>query len=89
MERNARNAIVPDLQLLVELLDRITAGNNEVRENVERLKRLLDKISKTTARVHIDVDYDGREFHWKIPQSNMTAEEWTSRDLRQKRTDGK
>jgi hypothetical protein len=52
--------------------------------DVEQLKELLDKIGKSTVKVHIDVDYDGREFHWKVPQKNPTASEWTPRELRNK-----
>ncbi len=54
--------------------------------HVEVLTELLEKISRSTAHVRIEVDYDGREFHWKLPQQNITASEWCPRELRQKPT---
>jgi len=47
---------------------------------VESLIELLRKISKTTAHVRIEVDYNGREFFWKVPQQNITASEWGPRE---------
>lgn len=50
--------------------------------DIKVLQELLDKISKTTAHVHIEIDYNGREFFWKIPQQNITAKEWSQREIR-------
>jgi len=47
---------------------------------VETLIELLRKISKSTDHVRVEVDYDGREFHWKLPQKDLTASEWTPKD---------
>ena len=51
---------------------------------VETLIELLRKISRSAAHVRIEVDYNGREFFWKVPQQNITAEEWTPRELRER-----
>jgi len=71
---------MPDVALLKELLDRITGGNDQVKQDVERCKDLLDRISRRTVRVRIEIDYDGREFTWKVPIHNATAEEWSAHD---------
>jgi hypothetical protein len=52
--------------------------------NLGLLIELLEKISCTTAHVRIEVDYDGKEFHWKVPLNNVTASEWTPRVLRER-----
>lgn len=73
---------MPDLKLLKELLDRITETNESVKNDVERCKKLLDKMSHSKDRVHIDVDYDGKQFTWRVSQVNLTASEWLPRDGR-------
>ncbi len=52
---------------------------------LSQLIELLEKVGKTTAHVRVEIDYDGREWYWKMPQSNITASEWTPRQLREKR----
>lgn len=79
---------MPELKLLKDLLDRIAAGNERVTRDVEAFKELLDKVASTSTHVHIEVDYDGKEFTWTIPQRNMTAREWTPRDVRIRRSGG-
>lgn len=74
---------MPDVRLLIELLEAICDDPAKTRE----LSMLLKKISRTTAHVHIDVDYNGREFFWKIPLQNPTAGEFSPRDLREKKID--
>jgi len=44
---------------------------------VETLIELLRKISKSTDHVKIEGNYDGREWTWKVNESNVTASEWT------------
>lgn len=44
---------------------------------IEMLIELLKKIAKTADHVHIEVDYNGREYHWRVHQRNITANEWT------------
>lgn len=73
---------MPDLTLLKELLDRITETNTSLQEDVDRCKKILEKISRSKDRVHIDVDYDGRQFTWRVSQSNLTASEWIPREGR-------
>ena len=49
---------------------------------VEELKRLLDKIAQTSNHYRIEIDYNGDEFKWKIPQHNITAEELIIRKVK-------
>ena len=71
---------MPELRLLFELLDKITLeGNDEIKARVAECKQLLDKIGKTTVPVHIEIDYDGRQFRWRVHQNNMTAREYIAR----------
>ena len=51
--------------------------------NVEELKRLLDKVARTSDHFRIEIDYNGKEFKWKIPQHNVTADELIIRNLKQ------
>ncbi len=74
---------MPDLKLLKELLDQITEGNIAVLKDVERCKELLEKISRSKDIIHIDVDYDGRQFKWRVMQPNLTAREWLPRGSRE------
>ena len=53
--------------------------------DVSLLIELIHKINKSTSKAHLDLDYDGREFHWSVKQTNITASEWTPRELREKR----
>lgn len=46
---------------------------------------LIHKINKSTLRTHLDLDYDGREFHWAIKQNNISASEWTPREIHEKK----
>ncbi len=64
-----------NVDLLINLL-RTIAESGESAKGLEELSSLLRKISKTTIHIHIDVDYDGREFRWKVPVKNMTAADW-------------
>jgi hypothetical protein len=59
------------------------AGKGEMPP-IEILIELLRKIGKNNAHIHVNVDYDGKEFHWTIPQKNPTADEWCPRELRPK-----
>lgn len=52
--------------------------------SVEVLIELLRKISKSVDHVHVDVDYDGKTFEWKLPQKNLTPSEWIPRQLKTK-----
>jgi hypothetical protein len=45
--------------------------------SVETLTELLRKISKSTDHVKVEANYDGREWHWKTTEINVTASEWT------------
>ena len=49
---------------------------------LDTLVELLKKISSTTDHVRVEVDYNGKEFFWKMPQQNITAEEWIPRSAR-------
>jgi len=37
---------------------------------------LLRKISETDEKTRVEIDFDGKEFRWKVPVSNMTAEQF-------------
>jgi hypothetical protein len=69
---------MPHVNLLIELL-RAIARSGESAEGLAELEELLKKISQTKEHVHIEVDYDGKEFRWKVPRSNVTASEWVPR----------
>ena len=48
---------------------------------VDHLVRLLQSISTTTReRLHIDIEYDGKEFHWEVSQHNITADQFCPRN---------
>lgn len=65
---------------LLELLKEISKDNpDQVISNLKTVRELLKKISRTKDHVHIEIDYDGREFHHKVVVPNMSAAEWTSR----------
>jgi hypothetical protein len=49
---------------------------------IEELKRLLDRIAQTTSHYRIEIDYNGVDFKWKVPQHNVTAEELIVRNLK-------
>jgi hypothetical protein len=49
---------------------------------LEELKRLLDKVATTGDHFRIEIDYNGSEFKWKIPQHNVTAEELIVRNFK-------
>lgn len=66
---------MPNVELLICLLQTISESG-ESAAGLKELSQLLRRISKTTEHVHIDVDYDGREFRWKVPVKNMTAVDW-------------
>jgi|GEM_PF-5611116 hypothetical protein len=53
--------------------------------NISLLIELIQKINKSTSKAHLDLDYDGREFHWSVKQPNITASEWTPSELREKK----
>jgi hypothetical protein len=74
---------MPDVAQLIELLEAVCGDPLQSKE----LAAMLKKISKTTCRVHIDVDYNGREFFWKIPLHNPTASEITSLGLYQRKNE--
>lgn len=64
------------LDELIGLLEEISKGTpEEIDDGLERLNELLRKIGKSKSHVHIEVDYDGREFHWKVPVYYMSARE--------------
>lgn len=43
---------------------------------VTELIELLNKISGTTDKVHIEANRDGREWTWKMTRGNITADEY-------------
>lgn len=58
-------------------------------EHLDLLIELLRKISKSKDHVHIEINYDGKEFTWKVTQRNVTASEWTPGELRKVDSDKK
>jgi hypothetical protein len=46
------------------------------------LIELLKKISKSTDKVHLEVNYDGREMKWEVTRRNLTASEWVPAQLK-------
>jgi hypothetical protein len=70
---------MPELRFLEELLDKITSDNPGAAADVDKCKQLLRRIGKTTVPVHVEINYDGREFRWKVSQNNITAGEYTPR----------
>jgi hypothetical protein len=70
---------MPDVQELIRLLEAI-ASTGEANLNLSELIILLKKISTTTVKQHIELDYNGREWHWKMPLSNITASEYLARE---------
>jgi len=76
---------MPELKVLIGLLEEISKGTPEgVDDRLKFVKDLLRKVSESEVPVHIDIDYDGKKFYWKIPCANITASEWTPRHLRPK-----
>ena len=47
--------------------------------SLDRLKELLEKISKTSVPVRVEINYDGRTFKWRVPINNISAEEYVAR----------
>jgi hypothetical protein len=73
------------LTVLIGLLEEISKGTPEgIDDRSAILKELLRKVARNSMRVHIEVDYDGQEFHWRVPCANITAAEWAPRNLRAK-----
>jgi hypothetical protein len=48
--------------------------------DIIKLQNLLEKISKTTDRVHIEVNYNGKEFFWRILIPDITADEYVPKN---------
>ncbi len=55
--------------------------------NPQELIKLITKISQTTEKVQIEANYDGREWTWKVKQSNVTASQWSPGNGHQKKGD--
>lgn len=73
---------MPNVDSLLGLLEEIAKGTpDEVNNRLKTVRELLKKVSCSKAHTHIEIDYDGREFHYKVTVPNMTASEWTPRDL--------
>jgi hypothetical protein len=49
---------------------------------ISDLLELLKKIGRSTDKVHLEADYDGREFKWKVTRANITASDWSPRHPR-------
>ncbi len=76
---------MPKIDLLFELLREIATGSpDEVETRIEMVLELLKKMSNLSNRAHVEIDYDGREFHWKVTRANLTAREWTPSHLEKK-----
>ena len=75
-----------DLELLIGLLEEISKGTPDgVDDRHKFLEELLKKdCTIKIVRVHIEINYDGQRFHWEVPCANITASEWTPRNLRAK-----
>lgn len=74
-----------DLELLIGLLEEISKGTPDgVDDRHKFLEELLKKVARSKSRVHIEINYDGQRFHWEVPCANITASEWTPRNLRAK-----
>jgi hypothetical protein len=70
---------MPSLNQIVALLQAISEqGEDSV--NLDEIIKLIKRISGTTVRVHIELDYNGREWHSKIPLIDLTAAEWLARE---------
>jgi hypothetical protein len=67
---------MPDVKALIDLL-RLVARAGQSDDGRQEIEELLMKISQTSNKVQIEVNYDGREFKWKLTQSNVTASSWT------------
>lgn len=73
---------MPNVNLLIELLREMSKDHDSVGLSV--LEELLIKIAESSSKIHIDVDYNGQEFFWKVPMNNITSREWRPNDLRLK-----
>jgi len=49
------------------------------------LLKLLKKINNSTVKVHLDVDYNGQEFSWKLTRANIKAEELILPEVKEKK----
>lgn len=54
---------------------------------VKELIELLEKISRTTDKMRIEIDYDGKEFFWKVPIANLKAHEFCPRNNKKRPDD--
>lgn len=73
---------MPNIKLLIELLTEMSKDGDSI--GLPILKELLLKISESSSKIHIDVDYNGQEFFWRVPMSNITSREWRPNELRPK-----
>jgi hypothetical protein len=55
--------------------------------DIIKLQNLLEKISKTTDRVHIEVNYNGKEFFWRILIPDITADEYVPKNSKKESHD--
>jgi hypothetical protein len=47
--------------------------------SLQELIALLQKISRTTDKVQVQVNYNGVDFNWKVPIVNMKESEYLPR----------
>lgn len=43
----------------------------------QKLLRLLIKIEKSNKHVRLEIDFDGKEFKWRMSIGGLSAEEWS------------
>jgi hypothetical protein len=70
---------MPDLTSLEELLDKISSLSGVPHPELLEFVKLIRRISSTKDHVHIDLDYNGHEWHWTVYQKDITAIEYVSR----------
>lgn len=55
--------------------------------SIKELTELLEKISRTTDKMRIEIDYDGKDFFWKVPIANLKAREFCPRNSKKRPDD--
>jgi len=69
---------MPSYSDIIDLLKAIS-DQGEDAINLPEITKMIKRISSTTIRVHIELDYNGREWHTKVPMTDITASEWIAR----------
>ncbi len=61
------------IALVLQIAKQTPEGMND---NHRELIELIKLIGHSTKKLHIEIDYDGREFHWKTPVKDLKASDF-------------